>query len=142
MGLLPPPPREIQGAELKVQYISVLAQAQQMIGVSSIERNLNFGIQMAQANPEILDNYNFDTTAREYAKAIGAPAKTMSSPEERDAKRQANREAAAQAAKMEQMQAGAEMASKAAGAMKAAGQTPVGTGSALDKITEAAPGAK
>lgn len=142
MGALPPPPREIQDADLKIQYISVLAQAQRMIGVSSIERNVNFGTAMAGINPEVLDNYDFDATAKEYAEAIGAPAKTMASPEKVAAKRKARIKAQAAVIKAQQMQASVEIAGKGAKAIKDAGTTPVGKGSALDKIASMMPGGK
>ncbi len=41
-GMLPPPPKEIQGMPLRVEYISVLAQAQKAMGIGNIERFVGF----------------------------------------------------------------------------------------------------
>lgn len=142
LGLLPPPPKEIQGRELKIHYISTLAQAQRMIGVNSIVNNINFGIGLAGAFPEVLDNYNIDQTAKEHSRAIGVPGKTMSSPEEIAYKRKVRADAAAANAKLTQMGMMGELAPKISKAMKDAGTTPLGKGSALDKIAGLAPGAK
>ena len=136
MRMLPPPPKEIQGMDIKIQYVSILIQAQQMIGVSAIERNINFGINIAKQTGDmsILDNYNFDASAKEYARANSAPAKTMASPIEVVAKRKARAEAQAQAAKANQMAMAMEMAKSGAEAAKNASQAKLGEGSALDKI--------
>ena len=39
-GLLPPPPKELQDSELKVEFVSTLAQAQKMVGLGSMDRLL------------------------------------------------------------------------------------------------------
>ena len=36
-GMLPPPPDELQGQPLRVEYTSVMAQAQKSVGIGSIE---------------------------------------------------------------------------------------------------------
>lgn len=40
--LIPAPPEEMQGTDLKVEYISVLAQAQKLVGISSVDRLIGF----------------------------------------------------------------------------------------------------
>ncbi len=72
-GLLPPPPEEIQGMDLKVEYISVMAQAQQLLGISSIERFTGFVSQVAAADPGILDKVNADQIIDVYADTISLP---------------------------------------------------------------------
>lgn len=59
-GLIPPPPEELQGMQLKVEYISVMAQAQKLVGIGGIERFTGFAGQVAQVNPSILDKVNAD----------------------------------------------------------------------------------
>jgi hypothetical protein len=39
-GLLPPPPEELHGVKLKVEYISILATAQKLVGVAAQDRFL------------------------------------------------------------------------------------------------------
>jgi hypothetical protein len=37
-GLVPPPPEEIQGQDLRVEYTSIMAQAQKLVGIAGLER--------------------------------------------------------------------------------------------------------
>jgi Xaa-Pro aminopeptidase len=39
-GLIPPPPPALQGMALKVEYTSIMAQAQKSVGLSNVERFL------------------------------------------------------------------------------------------------------
>lgn len=75
--LLPPPPEELQGSELKVNYISSLAQAQRAVAVGSIERLMGFVSSMAQVKPEALDKFDFDQAIDEYGQAILSPPKLI-----------------------------------------------------------------
>lgn len=45
--LIPPPPQELDGIEFKAEYISVMAQAQKLVGVSSLERYASFAGEIA-----------------------------------------------------------------------------------------------
>ncbi len=73
VGMIPPPPKELQGIDLSVEYISVMAQAMKMVGISSIERTMQFAGQMAQANPQVLDKIDFDQALDEYSSMLGVP---------------------------------------------------------------------
>lgn len=72
-GMIPPPPKELQGMDMSVEYISVMAQAMKMVGISSIERTMQFAGQIAQANPTVLDKIDFDQAIDEYSAMLGAP---------------------------------------------------------------------
>lgn len=72
-GMLPEPPKELQGVKLKVEYTSMLAQAQKAIGVGSIERGVAFAGQMAGMKPDILDRFDADDILESYWDMIGAP---------------------------------------------------------------------
>lgn len=76
-GQLPPPPQEIQGSELRVKYISMLAQAQQAVGTASIDRLTGFVGQMAQFNPDVLDKLDMDQATDEYGRMLGVPPKIV-----------------------------------------------------------------
>lgn len=81
-GLLPPMPEalaEAQGAKIDVEFDSILHQMQRMVGLGQIERTASFFGGTAGANPEILDNINFDEMGREYASRAGTPAKIIRS---------------------------------------------------------------
>jgi hypothetical protein len=69
--LVPEPPPELQGMDLKVEYISVLAQAQRAVGISGIERLWGFAGSLAQMNPAVLDKLDADQTIDEYAEMAG-----------------------------------------------------------------------
>jgi len=69
--MLPPPPPELQGGELKVEYISMLAQAQKAVATGGIERFSGFVGQLAAAKPEVLDKFDTDQAVDIYGDMIG-----------------------------------------------------------------------
>jgi hypothetical protein len=72
-GLIPLPPEELEGMELKIEYISLLAQAQKMVGVTAIEQVAAFIGNLAAVQPEALDKFNHDEAVDEYADMVGVP---------------------------------------------------------------------
>lgn len=96
--ILPPPPQELQGMDLSVEYISILAQAQKALGVSAIERSVAFTGQMSQMFPQsgAADLLDVDQAQREYYGALGTPPTIMRSPEAVQQIRQAQADAMAQ----------------------------------------------
>jgi hypothetical protein len=70
-GLLPEPPRVLQGQELRVEYISLLAQAQQAVAASALERTFGFVGNLAAVFPEVADVVDADKGARDYAEILG-----------------------------------------------------------------------
>lgn len=123
-NLLPVPPDEMQGMQLKVEYISVMAQAQKAIGVSSIERFIGFTSGIGQFKPDALDKINVDETIDAYAASIGVPPSVVAT-NEQVAQIRENR--AQQQAMAQQMQ----MAQAAVGGAQALGKTPMDDNSAL-----------
>lgn len=79
-GMFPPAPPELEGSDLKVEYISILAQAQRAIQTIAIEQGVNFAV-AAAANglPSVLDRINADGTVDEYFERIGYPPKGIRS---------------------------------------------------------------
>jgi hypothetical protein len=73
-GMLPPPPQEIMGQELKVEYISILAQAQKMVGTQAIRQTADFVSAMAQFKPDVLDKFDADEATDQFAEMVGTPA--------------------------------------------------------------------
>lgn len=80
-GLLPPPPPEISGREIEIEYVSMLAQAQRAVATSSIERMLGMAGSIAAQRPDILDKIDFDETLDEYSSLLGVPPKLLLSKE-------------------------------------------------------------
>jgi hypothetical protein len=70
-GILPPPPPELNGVELGVEYISILAQAQRMVAVGGIERLTDYTMNMAQMWPEARHKVNASQMVDDYAEAMG-----------------------------------------------------------------------
>lgn len=84
-GMFPPLPAEMAqliNEDVKVEYISPLAQAQKMSGLINIEQAISFVLQMAQAWPDALKTVNAVDTINKYMDFLGAPAKMRRSPEE------------------------------------------------------------
>ncbi|MDP9511386.1 portal protein [Pseudomonas protegens] len=73
--LIPPPPKELQTLELRVEFTSILAQAQKAIGVSSIERAIGFAGTVATTtqSTQPLDLLDADEAMRQYFDLIGVP---------------------------------------------------------------------
>lgn len=99
-GLLPPPPQSLQGSEINVEFVSMLAQAQRAIGVNSIDRFISTLVNVSQAKPEILDRINADALADKLQDHLGVDPDLLVSKEEADAIRRAR---AQQQQKQEQM---------------------------------------
>lgn len=59
-GLLPPPPQELSGQSLKVEYTSILAQAQRVLGVSSIQEVFGITAELSKLDPKVADKWNGD----------------------------------------------------------------------------------
>ena len=136
-GLIPEPPQELQGSELKVEYISIMAQAQKLIGIGGIERFSGFvgGIAASVPDPgvvtKILDKVDIDQMIDEYGDAISLPPTIIRSDDDVEAIRD-NRQQAEQAA------AAAEQAEKLAGTAKNLSQSDTGGENALTDLVKQA----
>lgn len=78
-GLFPPPPRELQGQELKVEYISLLAQAQKMVGTQAVQSAISFAAGAAQLDPQVLDKVDLDEAVDVYGELVGVPNRVIRS---------------------------------------------------------------
>ena len=103
-GNILPPPEELQGAELDVEFVSVLAQAQRAVGVNSIDRYTASLGMLAQMKPEVLDKLDADRWADEYGDMLGVDPSLIVPGEEVAFLRQQRAQQEAQAAQMQQMQ--------------------------------------
>lgn len=88
-GLLPPVPDELEGQPIDVEFVSILSQAQKLMGLSSMERALGFVGNVAGVKPEILDVPDFDDMVRVYFDRLGVPAKAINPEDQVAAVRQA-----------------------------------------------------
>ena len=109
-GILPPPPPVLEGVELEVKYISLLAQAQEAVAASSIERTFSFAGNLSAVFPEIVDNLNADEAIRNYGEILGTSPEILRDVDEVAAIRTARREQQQAEQQMMQLQQGAQAA--------------------------------
>ena len=128
-GLIPPPPPELEGVDLKVEYVSIMAQAQKMIGIAGVDRFTGFVGQLAQFDPGALDKIKSDKVIDVYADMTSVPPSIVRSDEDVKAIRESRAQAQQQANAMAAAQSAAQTA-------QTLSQTPVGDdgGSALNAI--------
>jgi len=72
------------GEEFRIEYISPLAQAQKMSGLTSIEQGIGFIGQAAQFDQTVLDKVNLTEAVANYLAQVGVPAAMIRSDEEVD----------------------------------------------------------
>ena len=124
---LPPAPPSIEGAELRVEFVSVMAQAQKLVSTSPLDQTMAFVAGLAQAGaPEVLDNIDTDVAVRMYADKLGAPASLLRSEEDVAAIRQQRAQAQQMAAQQQEMAQGVANAQGLSNAARNLGATPVG----------------
>ncbi len=126
-GDLPPPPEELQGQELRVEYLSALAQAQKVMGKTAVDSLVGYVLNIAQAKPEVLDKLDVDQSVDEYANMLGVPPALVRSDEDVAAIREAR---AQQAAQQQQM----EKAGAAVQGAQTLSQTDTGGDNALTRL--------
>lgn len=129
-GMFPKPPDELQGQALRVEYISIMAQAQKLIGVASLERFVGFVGQVATFNPEALDKVDLDQAIDEYGEMTGVSSKIVV-PDQVVAQKRAAR---AQAQQSQQMAAMAQPMAQGAQAAKTLSETDVSGVNALTRL--------
>lgn len=127
-GWIPDPPEVIDGMELKIEYISVMAQAQKMTGLTAIEQFSSFVGSVAAVDPRVLDKWDRDETVDRYGEMLGIPPSLIVSDDKVAQKREAD---ARQAQAQQQMQ----MAMLAAQGAKTLSETDTGQNNALTALT-------
>lgn len=116
-GVLPPAPQEMQGMQLNVELVSVLAQAQRAVGTNSADRFVTQVIQLSQVVPDILDKFDGDAYMDSYSEMLGVDPRLIVSDDQVQQLRAAR-------AKAQAAQAQAEAAQQTSQTVKNLGQTP------------------
>ena len=130
--LFPPMPEEITEDELKVNFVSLLAQAQKMAAMPAVEETLGLVGNLAAVYPDVLDNINADEAIRLAANIKGTPEKILRSEDEVEELRKQRAEAQQQQMQAQQMAAMAQPAKDMAQAARLMSETPTnGAGNAL-----------
>jgi len=100
-GMVPPAPEVLQEQTIKVEYISIMAQAQKMVAMSGLERFASFVGNMAQAMPTALDKIDSDNMVDEYAEMTGVSPRILRTDEQAADFRQKRDQAAQEKAQAE-----------------------------------------
>jgi hypothetical protein len=132
-GLLPEIPPELAGATLKVEYVSIMAQAQKVLSTSSVDRLSAFIANLQSVVPSIVDIANWDEVVKYYAESLGTKPSLVRSAEEVAAIRQARQQAQAQAQQQAQAAEAAQTAQRLA-------RAPTDTPNALTQLMAEAGG--
>ncbi len=122
-------PDELLEEDLKIEYVSVLAQAQKAVGTQAIERvNRHVGelVQMT-GDPSHFDVLNTDANIRDYAEFVGLDPDGVKSEAEVAQLRQ-------QRAQQQQLMQGAEMAQGYSNAAKSLAETKLADETALAEV--------
>lgn len=122
--ILPEPPAEIQGANIDIEYVSMLSQAQQAAASSGIERTLQLAGGLVGVDPGVMDNIDLDATLQIYSNLMNNNPKMIRSPDQLAKIRQGRQ----QQQQMQEQQAAAERAEKLAGGAKTLSETDLGGG--------------
>lgn len=130
-NMLPPPPEVMQGMPLRIEYISVMAQAQKSIGLSSLANTVQFIGQLAAAKPEALDKLNVDQAIDTFADMSGVSATVILPQEQVDQIRQ-------QRAQQQQQQQAMQMGMAAAQGAKTLSDAQTTDPSVLSALSDAA----
>lgn len=108
--LIPPPPQSMRGMPLKIEYLSIMAQAQKLIGIAGVERFSNFVASVALYQPEVVDVVDTDHMATNYGEMTSVPPGVIRATDKIAAIRQQRQQAQAQQAKIEQLQQASQAA--------------------------------
>jgi hypothetical protein len=76
-GFIPPAPKELAGVKLKVEYLSLLSQAQKLVGVSGLERFLSTAVQLAEVFPAVRHKVDSMQAVDELADMTGVNPKIV-----------------------------------------------------------------
>lgn len=119
-GKIPPPPVQLQGmgGDYGVGYLSMLELSQKTAKVTSLKSYYADMGSLAQMNPEILDNIDFDAGAKIIEDCYNVDPKVSRRPEERDAIRAQRAEQAQQQAMLQAMQVASQTGKNVASAEK------------------------
>ena len=115
-GIVPPPPEELQGAEINVEFVSMLAQAQRAVATNGVDRFMGSLGMIAQMKPEVLDNIDADKWAESYSDMLGVDPELIVPSDKVALIRQDRAKMAQQQAKQEAMAQGSQVAKNLASA--------------------------
>mgnify|MGYP001609822522 CR=1 FL=1 len=114
--LIPSAPESIAGANLNIEFVSILHHAQKAGSLAGIERLLTFATNTMQLDPEVVDKLDRDQMVDEYAEILGSPPRAIRSDAQVAEIRSQRRQAQAAQHQMQSMQQQTEMMKNVASA--------------------------
>jgi len=130
-GRFPEAPEELQGTDIKVELLSIMAQAQKIVGISGIERYLQIVQMVAAIDQTTLVKTDFDEVLSSIGEMTSLPPKIVRTEDQVKGIRDQQQQAAA----AQQRMAAVEQASSAA---KNLSQTDMSSDNALTRLTDQA----
>jgi len=130
-GEIPPAPPDLEGAELKVEYLSIMSQAQKLVGVTGLRNFLRDAAPLVEIFPETRYKIKPFRILDELGDAYGINPEILESDDVAEGQLQQAQQAAA-----EQRQV--EMAAQAAKAGRDLGSTPMNEDTALTRVLQGA----
>lgn len=124
-GVFPPPPQELQGTELNIEYTSMLARSQKEVQANTDMEAITQVCQLAQVDPSVLDRINLDNAIKIIFDKKGVSPSLLRSDEEVQQIQQQRAQQQQQMAQQEQAQQGVDALSKL-GKVPAGGDTMAG----------------
>lgn len=115
-GMLPDPPEELVGQDIKVDFLSIFSEAQKAQEIPAVERVAAFVQALSALDPEIIDAPDCDKFADKYAEIAALPPDLMRSAAERQQRRAERAQKRAQAESAAAMEQGASTAKDLSGA--------------------------
>lgn len=92
----PPPPPQLHGVDLNIEYLSIMAQAQKTAGIAGIDRFMQSVSAQAELYPDIKDKVDIDAFVDTYGDMTSVPPQLIRSDEKvkqiRDAKAKAQQQ--------------------------------------------------
>lgn len=136
MGEIPEAPPEMDGQEIKVEFISILALGQKMSGKAGIVETMTFIGQAAQLaqDPGVVDKLNVDEAINEFAAMNGVPPGMIRPDEEVAHLRQARQQQQQMAQMMEMARQGVDIAATGAQAAREVGEMGGAQGEANETV--------
>ena len=111
-------PNLLQGQSIDIEYVGPLARSQRMEEAVAVERLYQLAMQLAQADPSIMDILNHDEAIRARAELLGVPKSVLRGRAEVDELRQARMQQQAMQQEMMMQQQQAEIGAKQAASLE------------------------
>lgn len=127
-GMLPPPPKSMNGVALDIQFVSILALAQKSASTGGIEALMRMAGELGSIHPEILDVPDFEESLSEYNELLGNKQKLLKDPKVVAAIRKQRAEMQAKQQQAQMMEQAANVANKGSSAVANLASSGIGQG--------------